>query len=94
MEDRLRHSAASVDLENMNLQLKKELTHFKLDSLVKAYSVSINTLKSVEAFVKDNKEQEMIHPEISIPVIVEQRKALEVQLNQIKAIRDKKIIRL
>jgi len=94
MEDRLRHSIASVDLENMNTQLKTELTNYKIDSLVKAYSVTLNTLKSVEAFVIDNKDQEMIHPDISIPVIVEQRKELESQLHKIKAVRDRKIIKL
>lgn len=94
MEERLRHSIASVDLENMNAQLKTELTNFKIDSLVKAYSVTLNTLRSVEAFILNNKDQEVIHPDISIPVIVEQRKQLEGHLHKIKAIRDKKIIKL
>ncbi|MBA2501155.1 MAG: M48 family metalloprotease [Chitinophagaceae bacterium] len=94
MEDRLRHSINNVDLEKMNIQLQKELTHFKLDSLVKEYSVAINTLNSIETYVMKNKEQEIIHPEISIPLIIEKRKALEVEVKKIKAIRDNKIIRL
>lgn len=94
MEDRLRHSINDVDLEKMSIQLQTELTQYRLDSLVKEYSVAINTLNSVEAFVIKNKQQEIIHPEVSIPLIIEKRKALESEIKKIKAIRDKKIIRL
>lgn len=94
MENRLRHSINNVDLDKMSVQLQKELTHFKLDSLVKEYSVAINTLNSVEAFVIKNKQQEIIHPEVSLPLLIEKRKALESEVKKIKAIRDKKIIRL
>ena len=78
----------------MSVQLQAELTQFKLDSLVKEYSVAIKTLSSIEAFVMKNKQQEIIHPEVSIPLIIEKRKALESEVKKIKAIRDKKIIRL
>ncbi len=94
MEDRLRYSINNVDLEKMSVQLQAELTQFKLDSLVKEYSVAIKTLSSIEAFVMKNKQQEIIHPEVSIPLIIEKRKALESEVKKIKAIRDKKIIRL
>lgn len=94
LEERLQQAYNNVNWEKVNEQLSMAIADIRLDSLQTAYAQAIKTLTKVECFVTTNKCQETVHPDMSIQTVRDRKSEAEKSLSKIKAIRNKKIVRL
>ncbi|HSU28269.1 MAG TPA: M56 family metallopeptidase, partial [Chitinophagaceae bacterium] len=93
-EDKLRIAYNKVDWDKLNEQLGRAVNRITLDSLQKVYTEVSNNLGSIEQQLNENNLSGIPDTDISISEV--QKKQLEVLrvLNNLKAVRIKKIVHL
>ena len=92
MEQNLKAGYEQINLGKINLNLNQALTIAKLDSLQKNYSLVLAQInKSNSSAVKPC---ELAIPDASVQQINKTKIEVQLQLDQIKKIRTKKIVRL
>jgi len=94
LEDKLRISYNNIDWPRVNEQVNTSLNEICLDSLQNEVKIVFNSLTSLENWMQKNKTTTIPDTDVTLDVIKSNQEKAKIQLEKIKAIRDKKIISL
>jgi uncharacterized protein with NRDE domain len=90
----LRLSYDHIDWNKVNDQVATSLAQIKLDSIQHEVKLTLNNLIDLETLLKENKATSIPDTDVSLELIKENQQKANAQLDKIKAIRNKKIVRL
>lgn len=93
-KDKLSMAYNQIDWDRINEQLGNAMNAIKIDSLVKTYSEVAMNLDDMERKLNEANQKGIPDSDITLKNIEEHKAAVQKILNHIKALRDKKIIRL
>ncbi len=93
-ENNLRLAYNKVDWENVNAQLATAVNQVKIDSIQQVYTLALSQLEKVEASLIANDVKSIPDSEVSLKSIEQGRKTAIRALNNIRAVRAKKIVHL
>jgi len=94
LETQLRLSYDHIDWNKVNDQVANSLAQIKLDSIQQQVKLTLNNLISLETLLKENKTTSIPDTDVSLELIKENQQKAKAQLDKIKAVRNKKIVRL
>ena len=94
LETQLRLSYEKINWDKVNEQVNLSLTQIKLDSIQNQVKIAINDLVYLENWLKENNTTSIPDTDISLDQIREKRQKMKLQLDKIRVIKSKKIIRL
>ncbi|HYM95068.1 MAG TPA: M56 family metallopeptidase [Chitinophagaceae bacterium] len=94
LENKLRESYDKLDWDRINDQLSKAVSEIRLDSLQNVYTETADYLSSVEQKLNGAKQKGIPDSDITLNSVEHKKVQAQKVLNIIKAIRNKKIIRL
>ena len=94
LEDQLRLSYSQINWEDVNQKLNTSLFQIKLDSLQQQINCNLKTLIDVEKTMKENNVSAIPDSDITLQLVQENQQKAKDQLEKIKAVRIKKIVRL
>lgn len=94
LEEKLRLSYNSLDWEKINGQLNSSLAQITIDSIKVAITLAIKDLNKLETWMKENNTSCIPDSDITLQSIKETQRKAQVQLNKVKAIKHKKIVRI
>ena len=92
--DKLRSAYDQIDWDRINEQLGKAVCDIRLDSLQNVYVIAENQLTSLQQQLTDNDLKGIPDSDITLQSLEEKKHQVQKVLNNIKAVRTKKIIRL
>lgn len=93
-ENNLRLAYNKVDWENVNNQLANAVHQVRIDSIQKVYSMALSQLEKAEASFIANDVKGIPDTDVSLKRIEQGRKDAIKVLNNLKAVRSKKIVHL
>lgn len=93
-ENNLRLAYDKVDWENVNAQLANAVQQVKIDSIQSVYRQALSQLQKIESTLIENDVKGIPDTDVSLKRIEQGRKDALRALNDIKAVRTKKIVRL
>ncbi len=93
-EDKLRLSYNLMDWDRINEQLGKAVYEIKLDSLQKVYHDAVTGLITLEQQMNECNEKGIPDTDITLQLVEQRKQQAQNVLNNLKAIRSKKIIHL
>jgi bla regulator protein BlaR1 len=94
MEEKLKIAYEKIDWNQINSQLNTALVQIRIDSLQQVYTTAIAELSSLEKELKETKQCGIPDSDITLKTLSQQRKEAQKAINTLKAVRDRKIIRL
>jgi len=94
LEDQLRLSYSQINWEDVNQKLNTSLFQIKLDSLQQQINCNLKMLIDVEKTMKENNVSAIPDSDITLQLVQENQQKAKDQLEKIKAVRIKKIVRL
>jgi bla regulator protein BlaR1 len=94
IEDQLRIAYDQINWEKINTTLDYALAEIKLDSLNTVYHIALSNLSDIQEELIKTKQQGIPDSDISLESIEIKKAQLEKAINQIRAVRNKKIIHL
>lgn len=94
LENQLRLSYNSLDWEKINVQLNTSLAQITIDSIKVAVTLALKDLTKLEAWMKENNTSCIPDSDITLQSVKETQRKAQVQLNKVKAIKHKKIVRI
>ncbi len=93
-KDRLSLAYDKIDWDRINEQLGNAVYEIKLDSLQKIYTAVAVTLEDLELQMTEKNQKGIPDSDISLKLIEQHKNEVQKMLNNIKAVRNKKIIHL
>ncbi len=93
-ENNLRLAYDKVDWENVNAQLANAVQQVRIDSIQSVYRQALSQLQKIESTLIENDVKSIPDTDVSLKRIEQGRKDALRALNDVKAIRAKKIVRL
>lgn len=93
-ENNLRAAYDKVDWENVNKQLAKAVNEVRIDSLQKVYTLAITQLEKVKEEMVANHLTGIPDTDVSLKRVEQSRKDALKVLNNVRALRSKKIVHL
>lgn len=93
-EDKLRVAYNNVDWEKVNDQLGKAINQIRLDSLQKVYNEVSGKLDIVQQQLSENDLKGIPDTDITLKEIEQKKQEVQKTLNNLRALRNKKIIHL
>ena len=94
LENQLRLSYSQINWDDVNQKLNTSLFQIKLDSLQQQINCNLKTLINVEKTMKENNVSAIPDSDITLQLVQENQEKAKDQLEKIKAVRIKKIVRL
>ena len=94
MEVKLRTSYNKIDWPQVNQKIGVELKKIRLDSFITVYNVALSNIKIAKQELQDQHLKGIPDSHITICALDSARKVMEESLNQLKAVKEKKIIKL
>jgi beta-lactamase regulating signal transducer with metallopeptidase domain len=94
LEDRLRTSYNNIDWKQVNAKIEQEIKRIRLDSMVNVYHTALNSLRAAESELQAEKLKGIPDSRYTLAIIDSAKKTMELSLQQLKAAKEKKIIRL
>lgn len=94
LEDKLRLSYNSIDWEKINGQLYSSLAQIKIDSIQSVISLAMSDLGKIEKWMKENNVTCIPDSDITIHSVNAIQRKAQLQLNKLKAAKQKKIVRI
>ena len=94
LENQLRLSYNSLDWEKINGQLNSSLAQITIDSIQVAVTLALKDLNKLETWMKENSTSCIPDSDITLHSVRETQRKAQVQLNKIKAVKHKKIVRI
>ena len=93
-EEKLRTAYDKVDWETVNIQLANAVNNIRMDSLQYVYSKALDNLCVVQDQLKENKLSSIPDTDITLQRVEQKKNEVEKELNRLRAVKAKKIIRL
>lgn len=93
-KDKLSLAYNQIDWDRINEQLGHAVYEIKLDSLQKVYTDAVVNLEGLEQQLNETNQKGIPDSDITLKLIEEHKGEIQKMLNNIKAIRNKKIIHL
>jgi hypothetical protein len=93
-ENKLRVAYDKVDWEKVNSQLANAMNQVRMDSLQKVYSEAIGKLDFVQQELTANDIKGIPDTDVTLKEVEQRRKETQRALNNIRAIRSKKVVHL
>ena len=93
-ENNLRLAYNNVDWENVNAQLANAVQQVRIDSIQSVYRQALSQLQKIESTLIENDVKSIPDTDVSLKRIEQGRKDALRALNDVKAFRAKKIVRL
>jgi len=94
LEDQLRLSYNSLDWEKINGQLSSSLAQITIDSIQLAVTLALKDLGKIETWMKENNTSCIPDTDITLHSVRETQRKAQAQLNKVKAVKHKKIVRI
>ena len=94
MEEKLRTSYNNIDWPQVNQKIGVELKKIRIDSFINVYNVALSNIKIAKQELQDQHLKGIPDSHITICALDSARKVMEESLNQLKAVKEKKIIKL
>ena len=94
LEEQLRLSYSQINWENVNQKINTSLAQIKLDSIQQQINFNLKTLINVEKAMKENNVCAIPDTDITLQLVQENQQKAKDQLQNLKAARVKKIVRL
>lgn len=91
---RLRLSYEKINWEKVNDQVKNSIALITIDSIQQQVKHALNSLARLESWMKENNTSSIPDTDISLEHILDNQQKAKAQLDKIKALRSRKIIRL
>ncbi len=93
-EEKLRTAYNQVDWNRMNIALNQAVTQIKLDSLQHVYVTALDKLSSIQTEITTNDLPGIPDSDVTLKVVEDKKAGIEKALNEIKAVRTRKVVRL
>jgi bla regulator protein blaR1 len=93
-ENRLKVAYNSIDWDNVNNQLNTAINQIKTDSLHRVYNEAAVKLNKVQRQLQENHLKGIPDSDISLEEIEQKKKLIQQAQEKLKAVRQKKIVRL
>ncbi len=94
LADKLRLSYENINWNKVNMKLDNEIARIRIDSLINVYSYSVAQINDALKWMKENNTSYIPDTKLQLQEIVKQKQQLQKQLDEMKAVRKKKIITL
>ena len=94
LENKLRTSYNQLNWDNINTRTLNALTEIKIDSLKTVYTIALNNILIAKAQLKEEGMKGIPDSEITLSELDATKKNVDNSLNKLKALKEKKIIRL
>lgn len=94
LEQQLRISYEQINWSNLQDKINTSLAQIKIDSIKQALTINLKELNLLEKAMNENNIVAIPDTEICIDAIHENQKKAEAQLEKIKAVKAKKVVRL
>lgn len=94
LETQLRLSYNHIDWNRVNEQVSTLLAQIKLDSIQNEVKFTLNSLVNLENLMKENNTNFIPDTDVSLELVKENQQKAKAQLDKIKSVRTKKIVRL
>ncbi len=93
-ENKLRVAYDKIDWEKVNNQLSNAVNQVRMDSLQVVYNQAISKLDFVQQELNSNNIKSIPDTDVTLKEVEQRRKEAQKALNNLKAIRSKKIVHL
>ena len=93
-EDKLKSAYNQIDWDRINAQLDNAINHIRLDSLQKVYTGAATELNKVRQQLDENDLKGIPDSDITLKEVEQKTQQVEKLLNNLKAVRNKKIVHL
>lgn len=93
-ENKLRVAYDKVNWDKVNYQLSNAVTQVRMDSLQKVYNIALSKYDHIQKELKANNVKGIPDTDITLAEIDQKKKEAQKAINNIKAIRNKKIVSL
>ena len=94
LENKLRNSYNQLNWDNINARTQNALTEIKIDSLKTVYTIALNNILTAKAQLKEEGMKGIPDSEITLSELEASKLNVDNSLNKLKALKEKKIIRL
>ena len=94
LENKLRNSYNQLNWDNINARTQNALTEIKIDSLKTVYTIALNNIFTAKAQLKEEGMKGIPDSEITLSELEASKLNVDNSLNKLKALKEKKIIRL
>jgi bla regulator protein blaR1 len=94
MEEKIRTSYDNIDWPQVNQKISSELKKIRLDSFINVYNVALNNIKIAKQELQDQNLKGIPDSRITLTALDSAKKVMEESLKQLKAVKEKKIIKL
>jgi bla regulator protein BlaR1 len=94
LEDKLRTSYDHINWPQVNEKIHQEIEKIRLDSMAVVYNTALNSLKAAKLELQQNNLKGIPDTRYTITLLDSAKRVMEVSLQNIKAVKEKKIIRL
>jgi type V secretory pathway adhesin AidA len=94
LENKLRNSYSQLNWDNINARTQNALTEIKIDSLKTVYTIALNNILTAKAQLKEEGMKGIPDSEITLSELEASKLNVDNSLNKLKALKEKKIIRL
>jgi hypothetical protein len=94
LEHKLRSSYNNIDWPQVNEKIHHEIERIRLDSMVNVYATALNSLKAAKVELQQNNLKGIPDTKYTLSLLDSAKKVMEISLLQLKAEKEKKIIKL
>lgn len=94
LESKLRTSYNQINWPQVNERIQIEIEKIKIDSMVNVYNIALNSLKTAKLDLQENNLKGIPDTRFTVTLLDSAKKVMEQSLLQLKAVKEKKIIRL
>lgn len=94
MEDKIRTSYNNIDWPQVNEKIGVELKKIRLDSFINVYNVALSNIKIAKQELQEQNLKGIPDSHITVCALDSAKKVMEESLSKLKAVKEKKIIKL
>jgi bla regulator protein blaR1 len=94
MEEKLRTSYNNIDWPQVNEKIGVELKKIRLDSFINVYNVALSNIKIAKQELQEQNLKGIPDSHITVCALDSAKKVMEESLSKLKAVKEKKIIKL
>jgi bla regulator protein BlaR1 len=94
MEEKLRTSYNNIDWPEVNQKISTELKKIRLDSFINVYNVALSNIKIAKQELLEQNLKGIPDSRITLSALDSAKKVMEESLKELKAVKEKKIIKL
>jgi beta-lactamase regulating signal transducer with metallopeptidase domain len=94
MEEKLRTSYNNINWPQVNQKISTELKKIRLDSFINVYSVALSNIQIAKQELQEQNLKGIPDSRITVTALDSAKKVMEESLKQLKAVKEKKIIKL